>query len=121
MATTLLASGAKLQGTLIRSSNLVLADDASRGQAATVVGGGLSGAEALQAALARQVSDALAGKTPGVLQRLIDAGLASRGPGVAGDAQQPPDKLAPPGTAVLFLAPATPAARARHGPNIRSH
>jgi len=112
------AAGAKLQGTLILSSNLVLADDASRGQAATVVGGGLSGAEALQAALARQVSDALAGKTPGVLQRLIDAGLASRGPGVAGDAQQPPATLATPGTAVIFLAPAQPAASAKPGPDL---
>jgi len=63
------AAGAKLQGTLILSSNLVLADDASRGQAATVVGGGISGAEALQTALARQLSDALAGKSPGKATR----------------------------------------------------
>jgi hypothetical protein len=120
MATTLVAAGAKLQGTLTLSSNLALADDASRGQAATVVGGGLSGTEALQAALARQVSDALAGKTPGVLQRLIDAGLASRGPGVAGDAQQPPATLATPGTAVIFLAPAPaqPAPGAKPGPDL---
>ena len=118
MATTLVAAGAKLQGTLTLSSNLALADDASRGQAATVVGGGLSGTEALQAALARQVSDALAGKTPGVLQRLIDAGLATRGPGVAGDAQQPPAALATPGTAVIFLAPAQPVATAKPGPDL---
>jgi hypothetical protein len=118
MATTLVAAGARLQGTLTLSSNLALADDASRGQAATVVGGGLSGTEALQAALARQVSDALAGKTPGVLQRLIDAGLATRGPGVAGDAQQPPATLAIPGTAVIFLAPAQPAAGAKPGPDL---
>jgi len=118
MATALVAAGAKLQGTLTLSSNLALADDASRGQAATVVGGGLSGTEALQAALARQVSDALAGKTPGVLQRLIDAGLATRGPGVAGDAQEPPAALATPGTAVIFLAPAQTVATAKPGPDL---
>ena len=118
MATTLVAAGARLEGTLSLSSNLALADDASRGQAATVVGGGASGAEALQAALVRQVSDALSGKTPGVLQRLIDAGLASQAPGVAGDAQQPPATIATPGTAVVFLAPTQPPAGAKPAPDL---
>lgn len=118
MAATLVAAGARLEGTLALSSNLALPDDASRGQAATVVGGGTSGAEALQAALARQVSDALSGKAPGVLQRLIDAGLASRGPGVAGDAQQPPATLATPGTAIVVLAPAQLPAGAKPVPDL---
>jgi hypothetical protein len=118
MASTLVAAGARLEGTVALSSNLALADDASRQQAATVVGGGLSGAEALQTALARQLSDAFAGKSPGIVQRLIDVGLASRGPGVAGDAQQPPASLATPGTAVILLAPAQPVPGAKPGPDL---
>jgi hypothetical protein len=118
MASTLVAAGVRLEGTVVLSSNLALADDASRQQAATVVGGGISGAEALQTALARQLSDALAGKSPGIVQRLIDVGLASRGPGVAGDAQQPPASLAPPGAAVVFLAPAQPVPGAKPGPDL---
>ena len=61
--------GARLQGTVALSSNLALADEASRQQAATVVGGGISGAEALQTALARQLSDALARSTALPLRR----------------------------------------------------
>jgi hypothetical protein len=118
MASTLVAAGARLQGTVALSSNLALADDASRLQAATVVGGGISGAEALQAALARQLGDALAGKSPGVVQRLIDAGLASRGPGVAGEAQLPPASLAAPGAAVILLAPAQPVPGTKPAPDL---
>ena len=118
MATALVAAGARLQGLVTLSSNLAVADDASRQQATAVVGGGVSGTEALQAALARQVSDALAGKAPGALQRLLDAGLASRGPSIAGDAQQPPAALATPGTAVILLAPAQPAPGAKPAPDL---
>jgi hypothetical protein len=118
MASTLVTAGARLQGSLALSSNLALADDASRQQAAAVVGGGISGIDPLQAAITHQMSEALAGKTPGVLQRLVDAGLASRGPGVAGDAAQPPATLAVPGTAVVFLAPAEPAPGAKPGPDL---
>jgi hypothetical protein len=82
------------------------------------VGGGISGAEALQAALARQLGDALAGKSPGVVQRLIDAGLASRGPGVAGEAQLPPASLAAPGAAVILLAPAQPVPGTKPAPDL---
>jgi hypothetical protein len=118
MGSTLVAAGARLQGSVTLSSNLALDDDPSRQQAASVVGGGVSGADALQAALVHQISEALAGKAPGVLQRLIDAGLASRGPGVAGDAQQPPATLAAPGSAVIFLAPGQPAPAAKPGPDL---
>jgi hypothetical protein len=118
MASTLVAAGARLQGTVALSSNLALADDASRQQAAAVVGGGISGVEALQTALARQLSDALAGKSPGIVQRLIDVGLASRGPGVAGDAQQPPASLAVPGAAIILLAPAQLVPGAKPGPDL---
>jgi hypothetical protein len=118
MASTLVGAGAKLQGSIALSSNVGLPDDPSRQQAATVVGGGTTGTDALQAALAHQLSDALSGKTPGVLQRLVDAGLASRPPGVAGDDQQPLGTLAVPGSAIVILAPAQPAAGAKPAPDL---
>ncbi|HYR64102.1 MAG TPA: copper transporter [Actinomycetota bacterium] len=118
MASTLVGAGAKLQGSFVLSSSLALADDASRQAAAAVVGSGVSSADALQAAIARQLADSLAGKTPGVLQRLMDAGLASPGPGVAGDAQQPPATLAVTGSAIVILAPGQPPAGARAAPDL---
>ena len=118
MGSTLVLAGARLQGSIQLSSNLALADDASRQQAAIALGVGQSSADVLQATLVRELTDALSGRTPGVLQRLIDAGLASKGPGVAGDSPQPPAALATLGTAVVILTPAQTQPGAKPAPDL---
>lgn len=110
MASTLVAAGARLQGSIVLSSKLALPDDASRSQIAAVLGSGASTADAIQAALARQLADALSGGTPGIVQRLIDAGLASQAPGVPGDAPLAPSSLAVPGSLIVVLSAAVPQA-----------
>lgn len=118
MASTLVAAGAKLQGSIALSSNLGLPDDASRQLVVGIVGGALTGAEAVQALLAHQLAEALAGRTPGIFQHLVDAGLAARGQGAAGDSPQPPATLAVPGSIIVVLAPAQPGTGAKAGPDL---
>jgi hypothetical protein len=105
MAATLVGAGARLEGSIVLSSVLAVADDAGRQRVAAALGTPPSSAEAVQGVLVHQLTEALSGRTPGVLQRLLDAGLASRGGGVPNDAQQAPAALATPGTAVVILAP----------------
>jgi len=106
MAATLVGAGARLQGSIVLSSALAVADDAGRQRVAAALGTPPSSAEVVQGVLVHQLTDALSGRTSGVLQRLMDAGLASRGGGAPNDAQQPPAALATPGSAVVILAPA---------------
>jgi len=118
MASTLVAGGARLQGSIVLSSKLALGDDASRGQVAAVVANGASADDAVQAALAHQLADALSGGTPGILQRLIDAGLAAQAPGVQGEEPVAPSSLAVPGSLIVVLGGAVPQAGAKPAPDL---
>ena len=114
MSTTLVESGAHLQGSVVLSSSLAMPDDASRQQVVSALGGSPGPGDAATV-LVHQLAVALDGTAPGVFGRLQSAGLAKMNnvPAAVG-----PGQLATLGSAVVILAPAPPAPGAKAGPDL---
>jgi hypothetical protein len=118
VATTLVEAGARLEGSIILSSNLALPDDPSRQQVATTIGVTASTSDAVASALVRALADTLSGRAPGLFQRLLDAGLVTKGSGVTPDAAQPPASLPTQGSSLVILAPLQPQGTPKSSPDL---
>lgn len=115
VATSLVEAGARLESSVVLSSRLGLADEASRQQVAGALGVTNSSTDALAAAVAQKLADSLSGQVPGAEEKLVSAGLAT--------SNSVPDQLAlsavaVPASLVVILAPAVPQPGAQPGPDL---
>jgi len=99
---TLLESGGRVEGFITLSENLDLQNETRRSQVALVLGVSETAEPALRTQLVGQLTEALTGRRPGLLQRLLDAKLAAAVE-MPGAQPRPPSQLASPGTATIVV------------------
>lgn len=101
---TLVLAGSKVEGSLRFSENIDLSNATRRQQVALAIGSDLTETEPLRAAFIQEISVALAGKKPGVLQRISDSGLIEQLQ-VAGGQPRSLATLASPQSLLVIVAP----------------
>lgn len=101
---TLVLAGSKVEGSLRFSENIDMSNATRRQQVALSIGSDITEVEPLRAAFIQEVSTAVAGKKPGVLQRISDSGLLEQLQ-VAGGQPKTLANLASPQTLVVIVAP----------------
>jgi hypothetical protein len=77
VAETLAAAGARIRGSVQLTSKLDLSSGAKREQVAKALGAPFAGADQLTTLIVNGMASSLAGEGPGLLQQLVDAGLAT--------------------------------------------
>lgn len=98
----LVASGARVQGSLQLSSKLDLSNQATRQRVAEALGAPSPDPDQLAKLLVNGLSASLSGQAPGMVRKLVEAGLASVRE-VPGGRPQPLEALASPGSTVIVL------------------
>jgi hypothetical protein len=99
---TLVAAGARVQGSVQLSSKLDLTNQARRQRVAEVLGAPSPDADQLARLLVNGLSASLAGQAPGMVRKLVEGGLASVRE-VSGGKPLPLEALASPGSTVVVL------------------
>ena len=99
---TLVAAGARVQGSVQLSSKLDLTNQARREDVAEVLGAASSDADQLARLLVNGLSASLSGQAPGMVRQLVEGGLASVRE-VSGGRPLPLESLAAPGSTVVVL------------------
>ena len=99
---TLVAAGARVQGSVQLSSKLDLTNQGRRERVAEVLGAPSPDADQLARALVNGLSASLSGQAPGMVRKLVEGGLASVRE-VSGGKPLPLESLAPPGSTVIVL------------------
>jgi hypothetical protein len=102
LSQTLVAAGARVQGSVQLSSKLDFASQDRREQAAKVLGAPSSDPDGLARFLVNGLTASLAGQTPGMVRKLVEGGLASVRE-VSGGKPLPLESLAVPGSTVVVL------------------
>lgn len=103
VAATLSNAGARIEGSLRLDEGLDGATEAKRRRIALALETTLTDEASLRTLLVTRLSDALSGKAPGLLQRLIDADLAEVFD-LPGTQLKPPPAIASAGSAIVVLA-----------------
>lgn len=101
---TLVGAGAKLEGSIEISDALDLRTDDRRRKIASDLALPAADPKGLTDDVVAGLTDALSGRQPGFIQKLVDSGLASTGQ-PSGAQPKPAGELAEPGTAVVIVPP----------------